>query len=303
MNKVVLADHHDYRITLHQAKPNQTELLVVTFGGQPSGIADAGFGTDFCLKQGWDTIHVAQRHGTQYQGLPVDAFFDAVSEVCAGRDVICYGSSLGAYAALYFGGCVDARIVAAAPMLPLWPPLGIRTYADLPMTHVALPDAARASRPPVVIYDPLLDRDRLVIDWMVRPAYPAVRLVELPHGGHTVLVTLSQAGLLKPVITALIERDEIVDFDPPGEGTAIWHAEKGRSLVRIDPDKAIAHLEISLSIRPATQPYCVLIGALLRKGDLSVVQDRIHAAKASGEPRLKVVPALRDKLLAAGLDV
>lgn len=136
---------------------------------------------------------------------------------------------------------------------------------------------------------------------MIRPAYPQLRLVDIPYGGHTVLVTLSQANLLKPLILSLIEDDEIIPFTPPGEGTASWHAERAASILRSDIDAGIRELEKSLSIRAATQPYCRLISALLRKGDLGAVQARIDRAIASGEPQLKIVPSLQRKLGALGL--
>lgn len=296
-----LADHADYQITLHQAGKTPTDKLVVTFGGQPSGINDAGFGTDFCLSNGWDTIHVAQRHGSQYQGLSVAQFHDAIADICKGRDAVCYGSSLGAYAALYFGGCIDARIIAAAPMLPAWRPLKNKAYADLPMHHVEVVETPLSTKRPVVIFDPMLVRDKLVVDKMVLPAYPDTRLVEVPHGGHTVLVTLSRARILKPIVTALIDRDEVIEFARPAEGTAMWHAERGRMLVQSDPDLAVTELETSLAITPSTQAFCVLINLYIRRGDIAIAQAKIDAAEASGEKRLKLVPSLIKTAKDAGL--
>lgn len=300
-----LADHESYRITLHRIGSDAApgDPLVITFGGQPSDLADSGFGTGYCKAMGWDSIHVAQRHGTQFQGLSLDQFRDAVLPVCAGRDVVSYGSSLGGYAALYFGGVIDARIVAAAPMLPAWPRLRNKSYADLVLTHPELAEAPRATRPPICIFDPMLVPDSLIIEQMVLPAYPAARLVRVPHGGHTVLVTLSRERLLKPLITAMIAQDRVIDFDAPGEGTATWHAERGRLLARSDPDQAIIELERSLAIVPTTQPFCVLINILIRRGDHAGAQRRLDAARASGHKRLKLVPSLRKTAIAAGLRV
>lgn len=74
-----LAKHDDYEITLHTCEAKQSSKLILTFGGQPSGLASSGFGTGFVLSMGYDTIHVAQKLGTQYQGLPVECFHAAVS--------------------------------------------------------------------------------------------------------------------------------------------------------------------------------------------------------------------------------
>lgn len=223
-----------------------------------------------------------------------------MAPLCQGRDVVCYGSSLGAYAALYYGGSIGARIIAAAPMLPAWRPLNIRAYYDLPMHHVELHETPRSPVPPVVIYDPMLKRDRFVVDRMVRRAYPDVRLIDVPYGGHTVLVTLSQARLLKPITVALIERGEIIPFTPPGAGTAIWHAQNGKAIMRSDIDAAIAELKTSLSIQPHKQTFCILIDALLRKGDLAEIQRQLDAGR--GNPILTVVPSLQKRLAEIGLN-
>lgn len=73
MQQTILADHDDYQITLHR-RETLREPLVLTFGNLPSRKTASGFGTDFLLKHGYDTIYVAQRAGTQYQGLPAYRF-------------------------------------------------------------------------------------------------------------------------------------------------------------------------------------------------------------------------------------
>ena len=93
-----LASTDDYQITYHESPKGPGGPLVVTFGGQDSKLTPTGFGTGWCQRWGWETIYVAQRKATQYQYLPLDAFLDAVSPFCKGRDVVCYGSSLGATA-------------------------------------------------------------------------------------------------------------------------------------------------------------------------------------------------------------
>lgn len=297
----VLADHSDYRITLHRSESvRPSPLLVVTFDGQPTDLRNEGFGTALCRAQGWDNIYVAQRYGTQYQGLSVDDFYAAVSPLCEGRDVVCYGSSLGGYAALYFGGCLNARIIAAAPMLPAWRPLKNRAYADLPIHHLELCETPLSAKAPAIIYDPMREQDKDVVDRMVLKAYPSARLIEVPYGGHTVLITLSQAKLLKPITLSLLEHDEVIEFTPPGKGTAIWHAERGRQLIRqSETDAAIQELETSLSLQARKQTFCNLINALLRKNDLTAVQQKLDAGR--GNPQLTVVPSLRKRLETLGL--
>lgn len=299
--KQVLAEHADYRITLLQWGDRPSDRVVISFGGQPSGLSDTGFGSRFALENGWDNIFVAQRHGTQYQGLSLAAFRDAVRPVIRGRDAVTYGASLGGYCALYYGGAIDARILAAAPMLPAWKPLKIRRYAQLAITHHELSDGQRATRSPVVLFDPERGPDHFLVEHMVRPAYPDARLVRIPFAGHTVLLTLAEMRCLKPLIRGIIERDEIVAFDPPDPGHSVWHMENARKLMRQDRDRAIRHLEASLEIRPSKQAFSMLVGALLREQRTDDLRRVLDQGRASGNRQLTPVPALQRELAAAGL--
>lgn len=301
--KIVLTNHSDYRITLHRVSERPIQRIVITFGGQPSDLADEGFGTSFCLEQGWNTIYVAQRRGTQFQGLSIEAFRSAVAESCAGRDVVTYGSSLGAYAAIYYGGSVNARMIAAAPMLPAWRALKLRAYSDLPVTHGDIKEGPLSEHQPVVIFDPTIKNDAHLVKDLIAPAYPNLRAVEIPYAGHTVLVTLSQARLLKPIILGVIERDEVIAFVPPAEGTAIYHGERGRSLIATDRQAALAELRKSLAIAPSKRYFGVLVNLLIRMGDKEGAQRLIDEAAASGVRRLTLVPAIRKTTEQAGLKV
>lgn len=304
MQSTCLADHEDYRITLHQAGSQPSGKLIVTFGGQPSDLSDSGFGTDFAIAKGWDNVFVAQRHGTQYQGLSIEAFQNAVLPICGDRDVVSYGSSLGAYAALYFGGCIDARAIAAAPMFPAWRPLKNRAYADVPVTHQDMCDAPTSSKSPVVIFDPMLPKDLKMVNEMIEPTYPTIRKVELPHAGHTVLVTLSRAKLLKPLIIGLIEDDKTCDLSAmPTVGSSIWHGERARFLMRSNPDEAKAQFQESIRLAPSRSIVALFLSFLLRAGNLAEAQQLIDAAEASDDKRFKLVPSARERAISAGLRV
>lgn len=301
--KQILADHADYRITLHQWNEKPSDLVLVSFGGQPSDLWDIGFGSQFALENGWDNIFVAQRHGTQYQGLALETFRDAVLPVIQGREVVTYGASLGGYCALYYGGAIDARILAAAPMLPAWRPLRIRRYADVPLTHHELANGPRASRSPVVLFDPERAPDRLLVEQMVLPAYPDARLVRVPYGGHTVLMTLAEMRCLKPLIQGIIARDQIIAFDPPSPRHSVWHMENARKLMRTDCDRAIRHLESSLDIKPSKQAYSMLVSALLRAERRDDLHRVLHQGRSSGNKQLTPAPAVQRALEAAGLQI
>lgn len=300
MTSQTLADSDGYRITLHRAARPARRVLV-TFGGQPSGLSDSGFGTDFALEQGYDTVFVAQAHGTQYQALPLETFAGAVAPVLEGRDVCAYGSSLGAWAALYYGGSIDARILAAAPMLPAHPAMNNRAYRDLPLTHRELWQVPRSRHAPVIAYDPELEKDAQMVAMAVA-AYPDARLVPLPFAGHTVLVTLSRARLLKPFVLGVIERDEIIALELPTETSAIWHTQKGRKAMQArDPESALHHFLTALDLEPARNTLSMALNLLLREQRMDAAQALIDRAEASGNLRLTIVPFTRRKCREAGL--
>jgi hypothetical protein len=246
--KQILTSHDDDRITLLQAGDQPAERVIISFGGQPSDLSDVGFSSRFALENDWDNIFVAQRHGTQCQGLPLETFRDTVLPIIADREYLSYGVGLGGYCALYYGGAIDARVLAAPPMLPDWRPLNILFYADLPMTHAELWDLPHASRPLVVMFDPERPPDQFLVTHMVLPTYPQARLVRIPFGGHAVLLALAKLGCFKPMMMGIIEHDEIIAFDPPDSQHSVSHVENARKKMEIDT--AIGHLRTSLAIRP-----------------------------------------------------
>lgn len=301
MNMRRIADHDDYRITYHHTGSPTKQTVVVTFGGQPSGISDAGFGTLFAEKLGIDSIFVAQKNGSQYQGLSIEQFESVISPEIIGKDVVCYGSSLGAYAALYYGGCINSRIIAAAPMFPAWRPMKNRVYADLPIAHKELWEVPKSDHVPVVIFDPKSERDAFIIREMVDKAYPVSRKILVPYSGHTVLVTLSQLGSISKLISGLVETDTIVDFEIPREGHAIYHRERARELVRTDKEAAKEELRKSLAISPSRQAFNILFNLYLRSGEYDLAQDMIRQANASESVQVKLVPFMVEAARKAGL--
>src|SRR5262249_48609659 len=73
-----------------------------------------GFGEDFFVKRGIDSIHIIPRANNWYQYPELLAAAEAVRRFAASYDkVITYGSSMGAYAAIRLGGEVGAEAALA----------------------------------------------------------------------------------------------------------------------------------------------------------------------------------------------
>ena len=115
------------------------------------------------------------------------------------------------------------------------------------------------------------------------------------------LTPLERAKLLKPLILGLIARDEVTDFTPPAEGTAIWHGERGLSLRNEDPEAALRELERSLSIKPSKRYFNEMIKLLIRTGQTGEAQARIDAALRGGERQHVLVASMRKIAAEAGL--
>jgi len=298
---ITLADTAEFRLTLHHPENPCPDHLVITFGGEPSGLADHGFGTAFCLRQGWSTIYVAQRNASQYQGLSLEVFGETVAKYCQGKDVICYGSSLGGYAAIYYGGAISARIIAAAPLFPAWIRPKSATYSDILITHAALSTCPVSVHRPVILYDPMRRAESRMVDEMILPVYPAARLETMPFGGHEVLQTLARMGQLKEVITTLIREDRVIDFRRPAEGDANWHAEKGWSLIRSDPGAAVTELKKSLQLADNLRTSALLIQALILLGRLEEAQDKLDQISLHEKQKFKFARVVLRQARDAGL--
>ena len=299
----ILTKHEDYQVTLHQSDLSTDGPIVLTFGGQPTDLKSEGFGTEFLLKHGYDTIYVAQKIGTQYQGLADERLKEIVSDCCRNRDVFCYGSSLGGYAATYFGGILDAQIIAAAPMFPSWPPLNRRRFADLRIRHHDLKDGPKSSKAPIIIYDKHIHDDSKLVREMILPAYPNARLVELEYTGHAVLIPMERAGLLKNFILQIIEHDRVTALDLPTEECHLWTLYRGRSLLKEDPVEARRLLERSLSIRPNRPAFEVLLAFFLRNDLLSEANSLLGKGFGPDGAPFKINSGIERLIALKGLNV
>lgn len=250
-----MAEDENYMLTLHE-QPKRSNKLIITFGGLPSTKTKKGFGTDFVLSLGYDTIFVAQKEKTQYQGLSLEDFYKHVKPYIQNRDCITYGSSLGAYCAIYYAGIINALAIAAAPKNSAHPTIGRSEYSTIGFNHNEIIENPIADISPVIIYDPHHKEEARYIEKLIMPAYPEARLVKVPFSGHTVLNTMSRSKVLSVFIKNLIEKNKIEPFTLPTDDCYIWNAEKGRYFLKErDFKKGIFYLEKSLAIFPSKEAF------------------------------------------------
>lgn len=270
-----LADAPGYLITYHKSN-QEADTVVISFGGLPSKKTPTGFGSKFILKQGYDHIFVAQEAGSQYQELSLDEFRDAVQPYIEGKKVFTYGSSLGAYAALYYGGAVDAAIIASAPKNSAHPSMRKAKYSDIEFKHSELSEVPKSTIPPLVLFDPYREEESQFIEKWVTPAYSDAHLLQLPYAGHTVLNTMKESGVLKKFINTYVQKGEVISFKLREEDSYIWHAEKGRKLLKNERfGEARRHFEKSLELRQNGDAASGLVRALLKENQPDTAQQVI----------------------------
>lgn len=187
------------------------DTLVITFAemmmNDPS---KPGFAQDFLIKNGFDVITVQKTSESWYQDLKVSHFQRAVSRASQGySNLCCYGISMGAFASLYFGGSVDASLIAISPLCsihPLYPKLGAPEHRKTVLaTQVDLGEVIIGRGSALIVYDPLSRSDQLYIKEEVRPAFPHACYVVAPGTGHPSSASLKEMGLLQRTILETIE--------------------------------------------------------------------------------------------------
>lgn len=184
---------------------------VVTFDnyGIGHGFDRLGFGEDFLSAHGISALHVMGRGEDWYQYPEMTEATAAVQTATAGADrIMTYGSSMGGYAALRFADAVGATgALALSPQYSLDPvkvPHDRRWSQEADRIHW-LPEIdgpIRTSIKPVVVFDPNgLD------GWHGRRVAEDVEIIpiRLPFTRHPGGVFLNEIGLLKPLLTSVLE--------------------------------------------------------------------------------------------------
>lgn len=286
-----LAGTDGYRITLHRHS-EVPHVLLVAFGTNNSVLTDQGFGSEVSRSRGYDYVYVAQRPQSMYQDLSLSEFARTLGPHLGRYDrVVAYGSSLGGYCALYYGGAIGAKIIASAPRNPAHPVVGQPQYQTGEYRHAQLPDVPASSLEPIVLLDPMVTIDVRFVTALVKPLYPNLVPVEVPFAGHAVLRALREAGVLSAFLAAAVEGRDLPGIAWGGPESAIWSRERGRHALALGKvDEAIPMLERSLDMsrdRATTRYLAIAYAKSGRREDLT--QLLADAVQTYGDARF--VPA------------
>lgn len=200
---------------LPQGRPVDT--LVVTFTGHDQvDISLPGFGEVLLRKAGLDLICVQKRANNAYQSMTRQAFTAAAGPIMARYSRVCfYGTSVGAYAALFFGRPHHADILAISPRNPIHPAYvelaGRKPHPRWKFEHEPLRAGENNARRVVAFHDPvqggtaIAESDmRLMTDFVV-PAFPQLENLASPHTGHPSTTALAEVHLLRPAVLGFFQ--------------------------------------------------------------------------------------------------
>ena len=190
----------DYCLTWHEFAPSDPRVLIC-FSEHAGGLGARGFGTDLCEKKKWNTVFVGKRTKSRFQGLSAEEFATILAPILDGRQMLTYGASAGGYAALYYGGLINARILAASPRNSLHPIHAKNGVVSPEFVHQpSLSDLPLAAHNPIIVYDSVETRDERTVQNWVLPSYPDANVIRVWNAGHMALQKLKKAGSLSRLV-------------------------------------------------------------------------------------------------------
>ena len=221
----VLLDNDDLRIELHRLQP-ASETVALTFDPIMWRMDMRPFGVDFLLKSGVDTIAVRKKREHFYQVLPREQLQALVAPVLQRyRRRLAYGSSLGAYAVLYYCAHGYDMVISSSPRVSAHPEHGIPHWQrQVRFLHERFAAQPPATSPAVVFYDPKDAQDRRFVEHEVQPSWPHAQYVRIPYAGHPSNQFLAEIGYITHCIRALIQGQPLPPLDRSAKGrSGMYH--------------------------------------------------------------------------------
>ncbi|MBM9400466.1 hypothetical protein JUN65_02505 [Gluconacetobacter azotocaptans] len=187
------------------------DKLIVTFDCYTNNhsLDRKGFGEDFFSKKGVDAIHFISRENKWYQHHEMQEAISSAGEYAQKYSrVVTYGSSMGGYGAIRFGGMIGAHVaVALAPQYSIdlsLCPFDRRWDESRIISFVTEKKQPIEAGPEIIIfYDPFDVNDRRHVEKIKSDV--CVTEIRLPHAGHSAGVYLSELSLLRESIISILE--------------------------------------------------------------------------------------------------
>ncbi len=259
------------------------ETVAVTFDPISVPPTEPAYAAHFLHRLGIDTLCVRKKREHFYQPLSRERFTALAEPVLARyRRRLAYGSSLGAYAVMYF--CVHGydTVIASSPRVSAHPRLGRPYWQErVPFEHVAFDAQQPASSGAVVFYDPHDEIDRLLVDEELRPAWPRARFLPVPYSGHPANQFLSEIGYISPFVQAVVagRTPPVLNRRARKAGSFSYRFVLGAACLRHGKARWAEHLcRSALEQRPdIVSPQLTLGQALLAQGRFDEAEAPLRA--------------------------
>lgn len=182
------------------------DTVAVTFDPILVDASRPAYAANFLHKAGIDTLCVRKKSEHFYQPLTRERFDEVARPVLARyRRRLAYGSSLGAYAVLYFCAHGFETVISSSPRVSAHPRFGRPHWQErAPFMHAYFDPDKPATSGAVVFYDPHDAMDRCFVDEELRPAWPRGVFVSVPYAGHPANQFLSEIGYISPFVQAIV---------------------------------------------------------------------------------------------------
>jgi tetratricopeptide (TPR) repeat protein len=205
----VLLDDDHVRIE-HWQRGSEGGTLAVTFDPLLYLCTKPPFGHEFFAKQAIDVVSVRKKSEHFYQPLSRQAFEAALAPLLPryARGV-CYGSSLGAYAALYFARDLPWTVIASSPRVSVHPVYGAKMWQErCGYQHERFRSDIPARCDAIIFYDPRDAIDRRYMEGEVLPQFARAQVVRVPFAGHPANQFLGDIGFIAPYVRAVVAGTE-----------------------------------------------------------------------------------------------
>ncbi len=138
---------------------------------------------------------------------------------------LAYGSSLGAYAVLYYCAHGYDMVISSSPRVSAHPEHGIPHWQrQVRFLHERFAAQPPATSPAVVFYDPKDAQDRRFVEHEVQPSWPHAQYVRIPYAGHPSNQFLAEIGYITHCIRALIQGQPLPPLDRSAKGrSGMYH--------------------------------------------------------------------------------
>lgn len=252
-----------------------SKQLVITFNSMGQSLED-DFGRDFFRQLEISQISIACSSKDFFQSLSLEDFLEIVAEPLKSHtDIVSYGTSLGGYAAIYYGSALKARILAIAPRFPIHSYMkGIRSYhADIKIQHQDLRQSSGNRSQLLTVYDPQEEADAKFVSHFL-DGRENTKLIELNGAGHYILKQLKVLDLLGVCIEGFMRSNDFqAHLIKQTAFTQSWRDKAQSALNEGDLEAAKLDIQYLTKIRTGHDPFMTPWGLIKQYVELCEVVD------------------------------